>query len=160
MLTLWFDSTLICDWEGSESCAYPLVQVFFSTLVFTAFELPPNGAIGTRLLEFLFHARPDLVRRSICYHRCSSLPVFLKQHHKLQISSRCRIIWSRIICIAIDTKVRYYSKPSDVVYDAFCLVKLLFVWSVPWLCQNAKLFCFFAGRHEWEFLLRESCGES
>ncbi|CAM6096927.1 unnamed protein product [Calypogeia fissa] len=38
-----------------------LAQVFFSTLVFTAFELPPNGAIGTRLLEFLFHARPDLV---------------------------------------------------------------------------------------------------
>ncbi|XVF45773.1 hypothetical protein PTKIN_Ptkin02bG0233200 [Pterospermum kingtungense] len=38
-----------------------LTQVFLSTLAFTAFELPPNGAIGTRILEFLFHSRPDLV---------------------------------------------------------------------------------------------------
>ncbi|KAJ7553953.1 hypothetical protein O6H91_06G120000 [Diphasiastrum complanatum] len=38
-----------------------LAQVFFSTLAFTAFELPPNGAIGTKMLEFLFHSRPDLV---------------------------------------------------------------------------------------------------
>ncbi|KAG6554856.1 hypothetical protein Mapa_003439 [Marchantia paleacea] len=38
-----------------------LAQVFFSTLAFTAFELPPNGAIGTQLLEFFFHARPTLV---------------------------------------------------------------------------------------------------
>ncbi|KAL3691276.1 hypothetical protein R1sor_004927 [Riccia sorocarpa] len=38
-----------------------LAQVFFSTLAFTAFELPPNGAIGTKLLEFFFHARPALV---------------------------------------------------------------------------------------------------
>ncbi|XP_044490612.1 K(+) efflux antiporter 3, chloroplastic [Mangifera indica] len=38
-----------------------LTQVVLSTLAFTAFELPPNGAIGTRILEFLFHSRPDLV---------------------------------------------------------------------------------------------------
>ncbi|XAR73028.1 hypothetical protein NMG60_11019877 [Bertholletia excelsa] len=38
-----------------------LSQVVLSTLAFTAFELPPNGAIGTRILEFLFHSRPDLV---------------------------------------------------------------------------------------------------
>ncbi|BBN13424.1 K+:H+ antiporter [Marchantia polymorpha subsp. ruderalis] len=38
-----------------------LAQVFFSTLAFTAFELPPNGAIGTQLLEIFFHARPALV---------------------------------------------------------------------------------------------------
>lgn len=38
-----------------------LAQVVLSTLAFTAFELPPNGAIGTRILEFLFHSRPDLV---------------------------------------------------------------------------------------------------
>lgn len=38
-----------------------LAQVLFSTLAFTAFELPPNGAIGTKILEFLFHSRPDLV---------------------------------------------------------------------------------------------------
>ncbi|KAL0356981.1 UNVERIFIED_CONTAM: K(+) efflux antiporter 3, chloroplastic [Sesamum calycinum] len=43
-----------------------LTQVLLSTLAFTAFELPPNGAIGTRILEFLFHSRPDLVNiRSI-----------------------------------------------------------------------------------------------
>ncbi|KAF7803803.1 K(+) efflux antiporter 3, chloroplastic isoform X1 [Senna tora] len=43
-----------------------LAQVLFSTLAFTAFELPPNGAIGTKILEFLFHSRPDLVNiRSI-----------------------------------------------------------------------------------------------
>ncbi|XVE48664.1 hypothetical protein DITRI_Ditri01bG0020600 [Diplodiscus trichospermus] len=43
-----------------------LTQVFLSTLAFTAFELPPNGAIGTRILEFLFHSGPDLVNiRSI-----------------------------------------------------------------------------------------------
>ncbi|KAA8545699.1 hypothetical protein F0562_020850 [Nyssa sinensis] len=43
-----------------------LTQVVLSTLAFTAFELPPNGAIGTRILEFLFHSRPDLVNiRSI-----------------------------------------------------------------------------------------------
>ncbi|PON75876.1 Glutathione-regulated potassium-efflux system protein KefB [Parasponia andersonii] len=38
-----------------------LTQVMLSTIAFTAFELPPNGAIGTRILEFLFHSRPDLV---------------------------------------------------------------------------------------------------
>ncbi|KAL0384371.1 UNVERIFIED_CONTAM: K(+) efflux antiporter 3, chloroplastic [Sesamum radiatum] len=38
-----------------------LTQVLLSTLAFTAFELPPNGAIGTRILEFLFHSRPDLL---------------------------------------------------------------------------------------------------
>ncbi|OVA18973.1 Regulator of K+ conductance [Macleaya cordata] len=38
-----------------------LSQVVLSTLAFTAFELPPNGAIGTRILEFLFHSRSDLV---------------------------------------------------------------------------------------------------
>ncbi|CAH2071646.1 unnamed protein product [Thlaspi arvense] len=43
-----------------------LSQVLLCTLAFTAFELPPNGAIGTRILEFLFHSRPDLVNiRSI-----------------------------------------------------------------------------------------------
>ncbi|CAI0448615.1 unnamed protein product [Linum tenue] len=43
-----------------------LTQVVLSTLAFTAFELPPNGAIGTRILEFLFHSRSDLVNiRSI-----------------------------------------------------------------------------------------------
>ncbi|KAI3509445.1 hypothetical protein L1887_24716 [Cichorium endivia] len=38
-----------------------LTQVVLSTLAFTAFELPPNGAIGTRILQFLFHSRSDLV---------------------------------------------------------------------------------------------------
>lgn len=38
-----------------------LTQVVLCTLAFTAFELPPNGAIGTRILEFLFHSRSDLV---------------------------------------------------------------------------------------------------
>ncbi|GMI74399.1 K+ efflux antiporter 3 [Hibiscus trionum] len=38
-----------------------LTQVFFSTLAFTAFELPPNGAVGTKILQFLFHSGPDLV---------------------------------------------------------------------------------------------------
>ncbi|XP_019421720.1 PREDICTED: K(+) efflux antiporter 3, chloroplastic isoform X2 [Lupinus angustifolius] len=38
-----------------------LAQVVLSTLAFTAFELPPNGAIGTKVLEFLFHSRSDLV---------------------------------------------------------------------------------------------------
>ncbi|XP_020599791.1 K(+) efflux antiporter 3, chloroplastic isoform X2 [Phalaenopsis equestris] len=38
-----------------------LTQVVLCTLAFAAFELPPNGAIGTKVLEFLFHSRPDLV---------------------------------------------------------------------------------------------------
>ncbi|XP_012572450.1 K(+) efflux antiporter 3, chloroplastic isoform X2 [Cicer arietinum] len=38
-----------------------LTQVLLSTLAFTAFELPPNGAVGTKILEFLFHSRSDLV---------------------------------------------------------------------------------------------------
>ncbi|KAK8957546.1 hypothetical protein KSP39_PZI000456 [Platanthera zijinensis] len=43
-----------------------LTQVVLSTLAFSIFELPPNGAIGTKILEFLFHSRPDLVNiRSI-----------------------------------------------------------------------------------------------
>ncbi|XP_066357603.1 LOW QUALITY PROTEIN: K(+) efflux antiporter 3, chloroplastic-like [Miscanthus floridulus] len=43
-----------------------LPQVLLSTLAFTAFELPPNGAIGTKILQFLFDSRPDLVNiRSI-----------------------------------------------------------------------------------------------
>lgn len=39
---------------------YPF-QVLLSTLAFTAFELPPNEALGTKILEFLFHSRSDLV---------------------------------------------------------------------------------------------------
>ncbi|CAD5186733.1 unnamed protein product [Musa acuminata subsp. malaccensis] len=43
-----------------------LTQVVLSTLAFTAFELPPNGAVGTKILQFLFNSRPDLVNiRSI-----------------------------------------------------------------------------------------------
>ncbi|CAN4119816.1 unnamed protein product [Withania somnifera] len=38
-----------------------LFLVVLSTLAFTSFELPPNDAIGTKILEFLFHSRPDLV---------------------------------------------------------------------------------------------------
>ncbi|KAI3992990.1 hypothetical protein MKX01_009733 [Papaver californicum] len=38
-----------------------LSQVVLSTLAFTAFELPPNGAIGTQILQFLFHSKSDLV---------------------------------------------------------------------------------------------------
>lgn len=38
-----------------------LTQVLLCTLAFTAFELPPNAAVGTKILEFLFHSRPDLV---------------------------------------------------------------------------------------------------
>ncbi|XP_049379428.1 K(+) efflux antiporter 3, chloroplastic [Solanum stenotomum] len=38
-----------------------LTQVVLSTLAFTSFELPPNDAVGTKILEFLFHSRPDLV---------------------------------------------------------------------------------------------------
>ncbi|KAI3969778.1 hypothetical protein MKW92_018741 [Papaver armeniacum] len=38
-----------------------LSQVVLSTLAFTSFELPPNGAIGTQILQFLFHSRSDLV---------------------------------------------------------------------------------------------------
>ncbi|KAL6847190.1 hypothetical protein ACP4OV_023043 [Aristida adscensionis] len=38
-----------------------LPQVLLSTLAFTAFELPPNGAVGTKILQFLFNSRPDLV---------------------------------------------------------------------------------------------------
>ncbi|KAL9238513.1 hypothetical protein vseg_012922 [Gypsophila vaccaria] len=43
-----------------------LPQVLLCTLAFTAFELPPNDAFGTKLLMFLFHSRSDLVNiRSI-----------------------------------------------------------------------------------------------
>ncbi|KAI4296483.1 hypothetical protein L6164_036437 [Bauhinia variegata] len=43
-----------------------LTQVLLCTVAFSAFELPPNGAVGTKILEFLFHSRPDLVNiRSI-----------------------------------------------------------------------------------------------
>lgn len=43
-----------------------LSQVILCNLAFIAFELPPNGAIGTRILQFLFHSGPDLVNiRSI-----------------------------------------------------------------------------------------------
>ncbi|CAL5395860.1 unnamed protein product [Camellia sinensis] len=45
-------------YQTGEGCKF---RVVLSTLAFTAFELPPNEAIGTRILEFLFHSRPDLV---------------------------------------------------------------------------------------------------
>ncbi|CAL5414374.1 unnamed protein product [Camellia sinensis] len=48
--------TICLRYQTGEGC-----KVVLSTLAFTAFELPPNGAIGTRILEFLFHSRPDLV---------------------------------------------------------------------------------------------------
>ncbi|CAI5530746.1 unnamed protein product [Closterium sp. Naga37s-1] len=38
-----------------------LPQVLFTTLAFAAFELPPDHAIGTRMLEWAASARPDLV---------------------------------------------------------------------------------------------------
>lgn len=38
-----------------------LSQVLLSTLAFALFELPPNGAIGTKILQFLFNSRDDLV---------------------------------------------------------------------------------------------------
>lgn len=41
---------------------FDTLKVLLSTLAFTAFELPPNGAIGTKILQFLFDSRPDLVR--------------------------------------------------------------------------------------------------
>lgn len=50
---------------------FSLLKVLLSTLAFTAFELPPNGAIGTKILQFLFHSRSDLVRqflyKSFCF---------------------------------------------------------------------------------------------
>lgn len=51
---------------STSSCS-PL-KVILSTLAFTAFELPPNGAIGTKILEFLFHSRSDLVRTLFSIH--------------------------------------------------------------------------------------------
>ncbi|CAI5971457.1 unnamed protein product [Closterium sp. NIES-64] len=38
-----------------------LPQVLLTTLAFAAFELPPDHAIGTRMLEWAASARPDLV---------------------------------------------------------------------------------------------------
>ncbi|CAI5954727.1 unnamed protein product [Closterium sp. NIES-65] len=38
-----------------------LQQVLLTTLAFAAFELPPDHAIGTRMLEWAASARPDLV---------------------------------------------------------------------------------------------------
>ncbi|CAI5502738.1 unnamed protein product [Closterium sp. Naga37s-1] len=38
-----------------------LPQVLLTTLAFAAFELPPDNAMGTRLLEWAASARPDLV---------------------------------------------------------------------------------------------------
>lgn len=59
-----------------------LLKVVLCTLAFTAFELPPNGAIGTRILEFLFHSRSDLVRTS---SHCLLLIVLLKYHIVLPV---------------------------------------------------------------------------
>jgi predicted Kef-type K+ transport protein len=43
-----------------------LFQVILSTMAFMSFELPLNGAIGTKILQFLFHSKPNLVNiRSI-----------------------------------------------------------------------------------------------
>ncbi|KAH0716280.1 hypothetical protein KY284_009185 [Solanum tuberosum] len=51
---------LFCD--GGVNSPYLKNQtVVLSTLAFTSFELPPNDAVGTKILEFLFHSRPDLV---------------------------------------------------------------------------------------------------
>ncbi|GBG71072.1 hypothetical protein CBR_g8371 [Chara braunii] len=38
-----------------------LLQVVTTTLAFTFFELPPYSALGTKLLEWAFHSRHDLV---------------------------------------------------------------------------------------------------
>lgn len=66
--TLVADSKVL-DWQSAIYSSIDILTLFcsslkviLSTLAFTAFELPPNGAIGTRILEFLFHSRPDLVR--------------------------------------------------------------------------------------------------
>lgn len=48
--------------ECVDFSAFVMLQVVLCTLAFTAFELPPNGAIGTKILQFLFNSRPDLVR--------------------------------------------------------------------------------------------------
>lgn len=53
---------------GACFCALMKILCFFqvvvSTLAFTSFELPPNDAVGTRILMSLFNSRPDLVRKS------------------------------------------------------------------------------------------------
>eukprot|EP00898_Chlorokybus_atmophyticus_P007421 jgi/Chlat1/7680/Chrsp64S07175 len=38
-----------------------VLQILACTLIFTLFESPPNAAIGTQILQLLFHATPDLV---------------------------------------------------------------------------------------------------
>ena len=69
LVQTWFDLVLYQSWMGIWLYGPHFVsflKVILSTLAFTAFELPPNGAIGTRILEFLFHSRPDLVRILLC----------------------------------------------------------------------------------------------
>lgn len=58
------------------------LKVVLSTLAFTAFELPPNGAIGTKILEFLFHSRSDLVRSpSDIFDSCIMLLPFIVMNY-------------------------------------------------------------------------------
>ncbi|KAL6012748.1 K(+) efflux antiporter 3, chloroplastic [Asimina triloba] len=65
-LTQYFIDLIEIFLERSLLISVSCLEVVLSTLAFTAFELPPNAAIGTKILEFLFHARPDLVNiRSI-----------------------------------------------------------------------------------------------
>ena len=82
------------NWLPSLFSPFSFFKLFFlkvvlSTLAFTAFELPPNGAIGTKILEFLFHSRPDLVRtlfsRQLQYFACANL--------SLPLSFSCFMFW-------------------------------------------------------------------
>lgn len=53
--------TMWCFKHLPYAFLFIMLKVVLSTLAFTSFELPPNDAVGTKILEFLFHSRPDLV---------------------------------------------------------------------------------------------------
>lgn len=82
-------STIACGFNFFNLLTYTflpfLLKVILSTIAFTAFELPTNGAVGTKILEFLFHARSDLVS--------TLFSVGIPNMHCINGNSESQFIW-------------------------------------------------------------------
>jgi hypothetical protein len=69
---------------GTDLRPFYILKVLLSTLAFAAFELPPNGAIGTKVLQFLFNSKPDLVRNIL--EPIANLRVSPQMHRLLSLT--------------------------------------------------------------------------
>lgn len=107
-------STIACGFNFLNLLTYTLLpfllKVILSTIAFTAFELPTNGAVGTKILEFLFHARSDLVS--------TLFSVGIPNMHCINGNSESQFIWLCILVIFLKQNPLIFQVNLYSVYKA------------------------------------------